>query len=153
MSNIFNFNPTPSVPLDFKGKPVNQITVELLKAGFIPFKKGADFVLIGGDAAAAQLIIDAYEVPLPNLTPRQFDLLLGYTGLYDAIPAALDHIKTIDNDLYLHCRSQLDKATFFEWVKAIALYTQLKPILIVINPALDYTDEQLKTHWLNVYTM
>ena len=115
------------------------------------FVKKVGYTVLSGKETEAQLFIDNFEDLVPTLSPRQFQYLLALTGLDLAMDKVLEQLRTIDIETYAQCKSQLSGASYFEWDKSKVLYTQLKPMIVALNPELDFTVEDLKLKWLLCY--
>lgn len=138
--------------LDFSNKPVDVLVTRLLAANIPTKKVGDKWTVIAKDKeVAAQAVIDAYEVPVPDLTPRQFRYLLAITGLDVDLPSTLTNLRLMDIELYAQCKSQLDGGTVYFWNKSWALFSEIKPLLLQTNPELDFTEDTLKSIWMSAY--
>lgn len=98
----------------------------------------------------AQHLIDLHmqvKNSIPNLLPVQFYYLLGKTGLDKALNQFLDNLHAVDVEKYAMYKAYLSGARFYEFSKALAMYTEIKPHLLAINGQLDFTEAQLKVIW------
>ena len=138
--------------LDLKDNNINDIIKTLIKEGFLITKIKNEWTTIPSTKEGeAQVFIDNMNIKLPNLTPRQFRYLLARNGLDTVMNTVLEQLRETNLEVYAHCKSQLDGASYFEWEKAKALYAQLKPMIVALNPELDFTVEDLKLKWLLCY--
>lgn len=138
--------------LDFKNKQSDLVINKLLKNGFLVVKERNNYTLLNkAKLAEAQTLIDNIQTEIPTLSPRQFKYLLAITGLDIAMRDVLEQLRLIDIETYARCKSQLTGASYFEWDKSETLYTQLKPMILNINPDLDLSIEELREKWMICY--
>lgn len=138
--------------LDFKDNAVNIVINLLLNAGFHPIKISEGWTLLNkGQVEEAQNIINNISKPVPTLSPRQFKYMLALTNLDVAMEKVLEQLRVMDIETYAKCKSQLEGASYFEQDKSLALYQQVKPLILAINPELNYTDEYMKEKWMEAY--
>ena len=96
----------------------------------------------------AQSIVDKVVYDMPSLIPVQFYFLLSKTSLDQAIEFLLPPLKEENLMKYSMYKSYLTGARYYEFSKTYAMYLDILPKLVGINPSLSFTLEQLKTLWL-----
>lgn len=134
--------------LSFNNKNPNDIDAALVSAGItIFFNDGA---ISSTNDELAQAIIDALPEPMPDLNPRQFLLLLIKANIDIAVDQLLPQLRTANFELYGQIKSQMDRASWFEWDKSLAMVNQLKIPLLQINPALNLSESYLRQLWIEV---
>ncbi len=98
--------------------------------------------------ADMQAIIAAFEMPMPNLLPVQFNFLLAKYGFDDVIDSLLIALKNEDIDKYAMYKSYLNAARFYEFDKVLIMFNEILDKFAAIDPALALSDEQLRVVWL-----
>lgn len=88
------------------------------------------------------------EIIIPNLLPAQFYWLLARAGLEPAIQTLLETLKTADPDKYAAYKAFLTGARFYEFKKALNMFSQAAPVLTQAYPDLDLSVPTLKALWL-----
>lgn len=90
----------------------------------------------------------ALFLPMPDLIPVQFHFLLAKYGFDDVINLILPSLKNTDINTYAMYKSYLNVARFYEFDKALTMFKEILDQFAAINPALAFTDDQLKMMWL-----
>lgn len=123
--------------------------ITLLYSNFI-FPKTIDTeLLVTKDKYTnAQALIDKTYYGVKDINPTQFYYLLAKSGLDDAIQTLLPPLIVENITKYSKYKSYLYGARFYEFSKAIEMYTDIKTKILTVNSDLDFTVEQLKTLWL-----
>ncbi len=70
-------------------------------------------------------------------------------GLDKVLNPLLDAVETTDKVKYAMYKAYLNGARYYEFEKALGLYTELKDKIMTINPELDFTIEQLEAMWVS----
>lgn len=96
----------------------------------------------------AQALIDKTYYGMVDLIPAQFYYLLAKSGLDDAIQTLLPPLRIENIQKYSKYKSYLYGARFYEFSKAIEMYSDIKVKILAVNPDLDFTVAELKTLWL-----
>lgn len=147
MFNLVGTTPTPVV--DFKGKDITAILMVLLKQGCLVQQRGEEWVCImPSQLAKVQGIIDAYVTPMPNLTPVQFHFLLARFGFDQIIESLLTDLYDEDKDRYAYYKAYITAATYYEFDKALLMFNEIREKFVSVNPALDFSLDQLKSMWM-----
>lgn len=121
----------------------------LLYSNFIFPKTIGNTLLVTKDKYKdAQGLLDKTYYGVKDILPSQFYYLLAKSGLDDAIQVLLPPLKEEDLNKYSKYKSYLYGARFYEFSKAIEMYTDIKVKILAVNSNLDFTIEQLKTLWL-----
>ncbi len=92
--------------------------------------------------------IESYEQPLPNLTPKQWRVLLALIDVADKIQTALAQVKAADRVQYAHLYAAIYGSEYYEYGVAVNLFASIKPIFMAIDDQLDLSDAALKDAWL-----
>lgn len=137
--------------IDLKGKSCIELDDAIRDAGHFLYELDGKFV--ASDEAAIQAIIDDFEMPLPNLTPREFKYLLAATGIKQAVDILLPALYETDREVYARIYSQLEGARYYEWTKTVAMKDYLALQLQAINPDLNLDTENLKVLWAMAYAI
>ena len=102
---------------------------------------------MGGHTEQAQSVIDRMYFGMPDLLPVQFYFLLAKSGLDIAINTLLPPLQSEDLHKYARYKAYLTGARYYEFSKALAMYTDIQVKILAVNPELDFSVEQLKTLW------
>ena len=132
--------------IDFKNKSCDELNLAITQAGHHYYYLDNELVI--SDAVAIQAIIDAFEMPMPNLLPVQFNFLLAKYGFDDAIDSLLIALKNEDIDKYAMYKSYLNAARFYEFDKALIMFNEILDKFAAIDPALALSENQLRMMWL-----
>lgn len=101
----------------------------------------------------AQALIDKTYYGVPDLIPAQFYFLLAKSGLDNAIQQLLPPLKEENIVKYSLYKSYLYGARYYEFSKALDMYADIKPKILLINNELDFTVNQLKDLWIESSTI
>ena len=132
--------------LDFKNKQCDELNAQINNAGHYFYFVDNDPVI--SDEAAIQAIIDAFEMPMPNLLPVQWDFLLTINGFDDVIDLLLNNLKSEDAVKHAMYKSFLKSARFYEFNRVLIMFNEIREKFTAIDPRLDFTTDQLKQMWL-----
>lgn len=135
---------------DLTEQEVQQVIAE---AGIMVRREGDNFIpIFGFQLATAQAAINKFFMSkqpiLDCLIPVQFYFLLSRCGLDKVLNPLLEAVETVDKDKYAMYKAYLNGARYYEFEKALGLYTELKDKIMAINPELDFTIEQLEAMWI-----
>lgn len=92
--------------------------------------------------------IESYEQPLPNLTPKQWRVLLALIDVADKIQTVLAQVKAADRVQYAHLYAAIYGSEYYEYQAAIGLFASVKPVFMAIDDQLDLSDAAIKDAWL-----
>jgi hypothetical protein len=92
--------------------------------------------------------IAAYVAPVPDLTPRQWRVLLGLIDVADKIQSVLAQVKAADRVQYAHLYAAIYGSEYYEYGVAVNLFASIKPVFISIDDQLDLSDAAIKDAWL-----
>ena len=81
------------------------------------------------------------------LTPSQFTWMLAFTGLDDVWVALEVYLKANDKAAYADLRAQTAKQSFRLPV-TLAMVEQFKPIVSMVAPDTDLSEEAIRVAWL-----
>lgn len=101
---------------------------------------------------AANHIVSELANSMHDLLPVQFHYMLNKHGFDDAIAVLLPALKTENLEKYAMYKAYLEQSRFYEFDRALAMFTDIKDKFAAINPALDFTLEQLKAMWKEAET-
>lgn len=90
--------------------------------------------------------IDKKEI-IPSLSPVQFHYMLIKSSLETAMLALLEMIKEQNIDQYALYKSYLTVSRYYDFEPSYIVYYNIKDKLLLIDPTLDFTKEQLKVLW------
>ena len=128
-----------------------EVVIEIFKQAGISYSvNGTEFKIFPFHLGNAQRALTAYFVSQKpkNLLPVQFYFLLANCGLDKVLNPLLDAVETTDKVKYAMYKAYLNGARYYEFSKAIGLYTELKDKILAINPELDFSVEQLEAMWI-----
>ncbi|WPE82805.1 hypothetical protein SB581_07495 [Acinetobacter baumannii] len=136
---------------DLTEQEVQQV---LTDAGIMVRREGDKFIpVFGFQLAMAQAAINKFFMDkqpiLECLLPVQFYFLLANCGLDKVLNPLLNAVENTDKSKYAMYKAYLNGARYYEFSKAVGLYTELKDKIMAINPELDFTIEQLEAMWVN----
>lgn len=125
-----------------------QVANELLRNMVLAAVRNDQIVLMNSNADKAQAIIDRMYYKMPDLMPVQFYFLLAKSGLDNAINTLLTPLQSEDLNKYAMYKAYLTGARYYEFSKALAMYTDIKDKILLVDESLDFTVEQLKEMWV-----
>lgn len=150
---VYSSNLNGTSKLNIYNLSVSDATTLLYSNFIFPNIINNEFFVLEGMLEDAQMLLDKNYYQVEDITPSQFYYLLATTGLDDAIDVLLPPLRIENIAKYSRYKSYLQGARFYEFSKAYALYLDIKPKILVVNPLLDYSLEQLKTLWLEASTI
>ena len=124
-----------------------QVANELLKNKILAAVRNNQLIIMGGHTEQAQSVIDRMYFGMPDLLPMQFYFLLAKSGLDIAINTLLLPLQSEDLYKYAMYKAYLTGARYYEFSKALAMYTDIQVKILAVNPELDFSVGQLKTLW------
>lgn len=128
----------------------NEVVIEIFNQAGISYSiNGNEFKIFPFHVSNAQRALTSYFVShKPKvLLPVQFYFLLANCGLDKVLNPLLDAVENTDKSKYAMYKAYLNGARYYEFPKAMSLYSELREKIIEINPALDFSEEQLKVLW------
>lgn len=131
--------------LDLKDKDCEELWQAVRAAGHVCYEMDGQWVV--SNVEAVQAIIDNFEMPMPDLTPRQFKYMLAASGIYPTMDAVALVLQSMSLELYAQVVSQLDGGTVYFWQKSLDLCNQLKPLILQQNPNLNLDEANLRVLW------
>ena len=134
--------------LNLYGLDQQQVANELLRNKILAAVRNDQIVLMNSNADKAQAIIDRMYYKMPDLLPTQFYFLLAKSGLDNAINTLLTPLQSEDLNKYAMYKAYLSGARYYEFSKALAMYTDIKDKVLLVDESLDFTVEQLKELWV-----
>ncbi len=134
--------------LNLYGLDQQQVANELLRNKILAAVRNNQIIIIGGKVEQAQFVIDRMYYKMPDLMPVQFYFLLAKSGLDNAINTLLTPLQSEDLNKYAMYKAYLTGARYYEFSKALAMYTDIKDKILLVDSALDFTVEQLKEMWI-----
>ena len=141
---IESVNTEPLVIYDMSYEDV----MTVLYSNFIfPIQQGVDVLISPIHKISAQALIDETYYGMKDLPPTQFYFLLAKSGLDIAINTLLPPLQSEDLHKYARYKAYLTGARYYEFSKALAMYTDIQVKILAVNPELDFSVEQLKTLW------
>ena len=130
-----------------------QVILHLMRNGIFAKIQNDAIILNPSKIDQAQTLVDKMYFKMPDLLPTQFYFLLAKSGLDVAINTLLPLLKDVDLNKYAMYKAYLSGARYYEFSKALAMYTDIKDKILVVDPSLDFTLQQLKTLWLEASTV
>lgn len=124
-----------------------QVVNELLRNKILAAVHNNQIVIIGGKVEQVQSVIDRMYYGMADLIPTQFYFLLAKSGLDVAINTLLTSLQTEDLNKYAMYKAYLSGARYYEFSKALAMYTDIKDKILLVDDTLDFTEQQLKDMW------
>ena len=125
-----------------------QVANELLRNKILAAVRNNQIIIMGGKVEQAQSVIDRMYYGMPDLLPTQFYFLLAKSGLDTAIDTLLTSLQSEDLDKYATYKAYLNGARYYEFSKALAMYTDIKDKILLVDDTLDFTEQQLKDMWI-----
>lgn len=125
-----------------------QVVNELLRNKILAAVHNNQIVIISGKVEQVQPVIDRMYYGMVDLIPTQFYFLLAKSGLDVAINTLLTSLQTEDLNKYAMYKAYLSGARYYEFSKALAMYTDIKDKILLVDSTLDFTVEQLKEMWI-----
>lgn len=125
-----------------------QVVNELLRNKFLAAVRNDQIIIMGGKVEKAQSVIDRMYYGMVDLLPVQFYFLLAKSGLDTAIDTLLTSLKSEDLNKYAMYKAYLNGVRYYEFSKALAMYTDIKDKILLVDESLDFTIEQLKELWV-----
>ena len=125
-----------------------QVANELLRNKILAAVRNNQIIIMGGKVEQAQSVIDRMYYGMPDLLPTQFYFLLAKSGLDTVIDTLLTSLQSEDLDKYATYKAYLNGARYYEFSKALAMYTDIKDKILLVDDTLDFTEQQLKDMWI-----
>lgn len=125
-----------------------QVANELLRNKILAAVRNNQIIIMGGKVEQAQSVIDRMYYGMADLIPTQFYFLLAKSGLDVAINTLLTSLQSEDLNKYAMYKAYLSGARYYEFSKALAMYTDIKDKILLVDSTLDFTVEQLKEMWI-----
>ena len=125
-----------------------QVANELLKNKILAAVRNNQIIIMGGKVEQAQSVIDRMYYGMADLIPTQFYFLLAKSGLDVAINTLLTSLQSEDLNEYAMYKAYLSGARHYEFSKALAMYTDIKDKILLVDDTLDFTEQQLKDMWI-----
>ena len=133
--------------LNLYGLDQQQVANELLRNKILAAVRNNQIIIMGGKVEQAQSVIDRMYYGMPDLLSVQFYFLLAKSGLDIAINTLLPPLKDVDLNKYAMYKAYLSGARYYEFSKALAMYTDIKDKILLVDDTLDFTEQQLKDMW------
>ena len=124
-----------------------QVILHLMRNGIFAKIQNDAITLKPSKIDEAQTLIDKMYFKMPDLPPTQFYFLLAKSGLDVAINTLLPPLKDVDLNKYAMYKAYLSGARYYEFSKALAMYTDIKDKILLVDDTLDFTEQQLKDMW------
>ena len=124
-----------------------QVANELLRNKILAAVRDNQIIIMGGNTDKAQSVIDRMYYGMPDLLPTQFYFLLAKSGLDVAINTLLTSLQSEDLNKYAMYKAYLSGARYYEFSKALAMYTDIKDKILLVDDTFDFTEQQLKDMW------
>lgn len=124
-----------------------QVANELLRNKILAAVRNNQIIIMGGKVEQAQSVIDRMYYGMADLIPTQFYFLLAKSGLDVAINTLLTSLQSEDLNKYAMYKAYLSGARYYEFSKALAMYTDIKDKILLVDDTLDFTEQQLKDMW------
>lgn len=145
--------------LDFKHKDCIELRALIGQNGFTC---NPEFAIDGYlyDEQAIQAIIDNFEMPMPELEPRQFKLMVAGVGLVPLIQAALGVIGLSQTpearEMFKSAYSQYEGGTKYFWDKSLFEWQRLSPMFEAMYhdvygedaPPFTLNEDDLRAAWI-----
>ena len=125
-----------------------QVILHLMRNGILAKIENDAIALNSSKINEAQTLVDKMYFKMPDLLPTQFYFLLAKSGLDNAINTLLTPLQSEDLNKYAMYRAYLSGARYYEFSKALAMYTDIKDKILLVDESLDFTIEQLKELWV-----
>ncbi|RSN83374.1 hypothetical protein EA770_07205 [Acinetobacter baumannii] len=129
-----------------------EVVIEIFNQAQVSYSiNGSEFNIFPFHLGNAQRALTTYFVSKKpkNLLPVQFYFLLANCGLDKVLNPLLEAVENTDKSKYAMYKAYLNGARYYEFEKALGLYTELKDKIMAINPELDFTIEQLEAMWVS----
>ena len=126
---------------------------ELLKNRILAAVREGTLVIMSGNTDQAQSVVDKLYYRMPDLLPVQFYFMLAKSGLDHAINTLLPPLQLEDLNKYAMYKAYLTGASYYEFSKALAMYTDIKDKILLVDDTLDFTEQQLKDMWNEAKTI
>lgn len=91
--------------------------------------------------------LERYSEVLPDLTPRQFTLMLNRLHLREPIDELMGMLKQYDYQLWAEMEPEFTRSNVFFFEKTLWRLMQLGPAISQLNPELVITEEILRSAW------
>ncbi|WP_026470361.1 hypothetical protein [Alkanindiges illinoisensis] len=149
--------------MDFQNKFCDELLTKIADAGYKIDPSGIDTLIY--DEVAVQAIIDNFEMPMPDLEPRQFKLMVAGVGLVPLIKAALDIIALATTDegreMFKSAYSQYEGGTVYFWDKSLFEWRRLSPMFEILYtdvygdnaPPFTLNEDDLREAWIAASTL
>lgn len=134
--------------LNIYGLDQQEVANELLRNKILAAVRNNQIIIMGGKVEQAQSVIDRMYYGMPDLPPVQFYFLLAKSGLDNAINTLLTALQSEDLNKYVMYKAYLSGARYYEFSKALVMYTDIKDRILLVDSTLDFTVEQLKEMWI-----
>ena len=125
-----------------------QVILHLMRNGILAKIENDAIALNSSKIDEAQTLVDKMYFKMPDLLPTQFYFLLAKSGLDNAINTLLTPLQSEDLNKYAMYKAYLTGARYYEFSKAVAMYTDIKDKILLVDESLDFTIEQLKEMWV-----
>ena len=125
-----------------------QVILHLMRNGIFAKIQNDAITLNPSKIDEAQTLVDKMYFKMPDLLPTQFYFLLAKSGLDNAINTLLTPLQSEDLNKYAMYKAYLTGARYYEFSKAVAMYTDIKDKILLVDESLDFTVEQLKELWV-----
>lgn len=125
-----------------------QVILHLMRNGIFAKIQNDAITLKPSKIDEAQTLVDKMYFNMPDLLPVQFYFLLAKSGLDIAINTLLPPLQSEDLYKYAMYKAYLTGARYYEFSKALAMYTDIKDKILLVDESLDFTIEQLKEMWV-----
>ena len=125
-----------------------QVILHLMRNGILAKIQNDAITLNPSKIDEAQTLVDKMYFKMPDLLPAQFYWLLAKSGLDVAINTLLPPLKDEDLNKYAMYKAYLTGARYYEFSKALAMYTDIKDKILLVDDTLGFTEQQLKDMWI-----
>ena len=103
-----------------------QVILHLMRNGILAKIQNDAITLKPSKIDEAQTLVDKMYFKMPDLLPTQFYFLLAKSGLDTAIDTLLTSLQSVDLNKYAMYKAYLTGARYYEFSKALAMYTDIK---------------------------
>ena len=124
-----------------------QVILHLMRNGIFAKIQNDAITLNPSKIDKAQTLVDKMYFKMPDLLPTQFYFLRAKSGLDIAINTLLPPLKDEDLTKYAMYKAYLSGARYYGFSKALAMYTDIKDKILLVDDTLDFTEQQLKDMW------
>jgi len=110
-----------------------QVANGLLRNKILAAVHNNQIIIMGGKVEQAQSVIDRMYYGMVDLIPTQFYFLLAKSGLDNAINTLLIALQSEDLNKYAMYKAYLSGARYYEFSKALAMYTDIKDKILLVD--------------------